>query len=594
MGTLSRFTAADYVIFFLTIAISMSIGIFFAAWERRKKHNTPEHYFLAGRKLKSLPLALSFIVTFQSSILFLGFPAEGYLFGSTLAFHTIAYALGTIFSSLVVIPLFHPLKLISVYQYLYLRYGDRYLQMYTLVTGMIYSLLYMGTVTYGTCVALELVMGLPVWATILIYTIVTFLYTAIGGIKAVIWSDVFQFVVMFTGIVAVVVKGTNDTGGVTSVFENGKDRFSYIEVGADPRLRYTVWNLSIGCVSIFINFSFMQPAMQRIYSTPSVRTARHLYWISIPGFSIMMILATISGTVIFAYYSSKGCDIYEAGIVKNMNAIMPFAVLDLFQEQPGLAGLFIAALSSAALSTLSSSLNSLSAVSYIDIISIKYPNMSADTSTKVSKVFVIFYGVLAMGTAFLCTAIPGSVMAVFTALGACVGGPTCGIFLLSMMFRRATTKGVFTGAILGSAIPIWIYFGRMFSDVPSDPFLPGGPTDQCQNLTESLGITYTSDYAVFNTSTQTTLVTSQPTGSIDNDQPAIHEFYKVSFMLWSMTGCCITIIVGTLASLLTKPPESFDERCLFSFRKHVLEELFGQRKESTNGVSSEHLRLTGL
>lgn len=593
MSYISRFTVTDYVIFFLTIAISMSIGIFFAACERRKKHTTPEHYFLADRKLKSLPVALSFVVTFQSSILFLGFPAEGYLFGSTLAFHAISYAMGTLFSALVVIPLFHPLKLMSVYQYLYLRYGNRYLQMFTLVSGMTYTLLYMGTVTYGTCVALELVVGIPVWATIVIYTTVTSLYTAIGGIKAVVWTDVFQFIIMFTGIVSVLVKATYQTGGVASVFQYGKDRFNYIEISLDPRIRYTVWNLTFGSITIFIYFTFMQPAMQRIYSTPSVRTARLLYLFSIPVYSMMMILAFIQGCVVFAYYSSKRCDILQAKIVKNVNGIIPFAVMDLFRNQPGLPGLFIAALSSAALSTLSSCLSGLSAITYTDIIKVKYTNMNVETATKLSKIFVLLYGLVALGIAFLCSAMPGSVMAIFTAMGACLDGPTVGIFLLSAMFRRSTTKGLFIGALFGTCVPLWIYFGRTFSNVAPDPVLPSGPVDQCYKLTASMANYNISDISyIHNTTFFQATTEMHQNNDVINEQSPLSEFYKMSFMLWSLTGFLITVVIGTVGSLLTKPPAEVDERCLFSFRKHVIDELFTAKRQTSRVTSVEEIRLT--
>ena len=574
MAVNPRFTAADYVVFFLTIGLSMSIGIFFAIRERIKKHNTPEHYFLAGRKLRTIPVAISFVVTFQSSIIYIGMPAEGYVYGTILSFYALGYAMATLFAALFIIPVFHPLRLMSVYQYLYIRYGNRYLQMFTLTTGVTYTIFYMGTVTYGTCVALEVVVGMPLWATILIYTIVTAMYTAGGGIKAVVWTDVFQFVVMVMGVVVVLIKATNEVGGAAKVCENAKDRFESIEFGLDPRLRYTVWNLSIGTFTNFLFLTFMQPAMQRIYSTPSSATARNLYLLSIPGFCIVMVLATLEGAVIYAYYVSKQCDVYHAGIVDNINGILPYAVLDIFQDQPGLAGLFIAALSSAVLSTLSSCLSGLSAITYTDIIKVKYPNINAQTATSIAKLLVLFYGIVAMGMAFLCSILPGSIVAAFQALVACLDGPTCAIFLLSVMFRRATTKGLFIGALVGTALPLWINFGRMFSDIPTDPMLPNGTTANCPAMLSENDryVTNASILIYTNASMATSAENSNYTPSF------MDEFYKISFMLWSLLGFLVTTLVGVIVSLFTSPPDVVDERCIFSFKKHVLDELF--KKES--------------
>lgn len=588
-----RFTAVDYVVFFITIGISMSIGIFFAICERMKKHNTPEHYFLAGRKLRTLPVALSFVVTFQSSIIFLGMPAEGYVYGVILAFYSIGYMLATVFAAYLVIPVFHPLKLMSVYQYLYVRYGDRYLQFFTLITGVTYTVFYMGTVTYGTCVALEVVVGMPIWATILIYTLATAVYTAIGGIKAVVWTDVFQFVVMVTGIIAVLIRGTVDSGGTKKVFEYAKERYVNLDIGLDPRIRYTVWNMSIGAFTMFLYLTFMQPAMQRIYSTPSVATARNLYILSIPGYCLVMILAAVQGTVIFAYYASKKCDIFHSGIVDNINGIVPYAVLELFQNQPGLAGLFIAALSSAVLSTLSSCLSSLSAITYIDIIKVKFPNIRPETATRVSKLFVLLYGFLAMGTAFLCSVLPGSIVAAFQSFVACLDGPTCAIFLLSVMFRRSTTKGLFIGAIFGTALPLWINFGRMFSNIPADPMLPSGPMDNCYNHTahaevHNANVTYMTDV----TSLSPMLHTSSAANTSYVYTPSpLDEFYKISFMLWSLFGFLVTTVVGIFGSLLTSPPKVIDERCIFSFKKHFMNEVFKRESKDTSMNMNEETKM---
>lgn len=162
--------------------------------------------------------------------------------------------------------------------------------------------------------------------------------------------------------------------------------------------------------------------------------------------------------------------------------------MELFRHQPGLSGLFVASLSSsalntlsglfvaslssAALSTLSSCLSSLSAVTYEDIIKVKFPGICPHKATKISKIVVLLYGIIALRLAFGISQIPGSVISMFPRCMGCMDGPLCAILLLSAMFRRATTKGVLIGAVCGMIASFWINIGSLFSGLPSYPYLP--------------------------------------------------------------------------------------------------------------------------
>lgn len=590
------FGVLDYLVFFSTIIISFGIGVVFAVLERKKK--TPADYFLAGRSSSTLPVALSFVVTFQSSLMVLGFPAEGYAYGVGIAYYAVGTAFAYIFAAFFIVPLFHPLRLTSVYEYFYLRYGNNVIRYVALFAGILYSVFYMASVTVGTCIALDVVMGIPFWGTILIYTTVTTIYTSIGGIKAVIWTDVFQLIIMVTGIISVLVKTSIDAGGSAKTLEYAKDRLDIADFRFDPTIRYQFWNTSFGTFSIMLYLTYMQPAMQRVYSTPTVKTARNLYLMSFPLYSLFLIMASLEGATIFAYYVSKRCDILSGGIVNNINEILPFTVLDLFKNQPGLSGLFIAALSSAALSTLSSCLSSLSAVTYEDIIKVKFPGMHPYKATKISKLVVLFYGFVAMGLAFAISQIPGSVTAVFASFMGCMDGPICAVFVLSAMFRRANTKGILIGLISGMTLSLWINFGSQFSDMPSYPYLPSGPTDQCYIYEEEANenVTYVNRYMAENitnitvtfasTNISTTLAESE--ASSESLSP-LQKMYSISYIMFSFIGFITSMIVGSLVSLITSSSDKVNEKCLFSFRKHFIEELFGKKSDKGDDDAVENI-----
>ena len=570
------FRAADLIVFLISVSVCLVIGVIFAILER--KRNTVANYFLANRKYKTLPVAISMVATFCSSLSMIGFPAEAYAYGIGIA----CYAIGTLcsysFNAIFIVPVFHPLKLTSVYGYFQLRYGDNVLRYITLSVGIIYNLFYMAIITFGTSIAVEVVIGIPFWGTFLIFTILTSIYTSVGGIKAVIWTDVFQTCVIIIGIFAVLIKSITAAGGTTKLLEYSYDHLQ-INFRFDPTIRFQFWNVSFGSFSTILYLCFTQQAMQRVFVTPSVKAARCMYFVSGPIFAVLLILIPLQGATIFAYFAAKGCDILESGIIKNVNAVIPVAILELFKNQPGIAGLFTAALSSAALSSLSSSLSSLSAVTFEDILKVKFPKMKSDMHIKVSKSIVLMYGIVTMGLAFALSNMPGSVPSIFFSLMACVDGPMCSIFLLSIFCKRASTKGLLTGACCGMAITIWLNIGSKFTDVPTYPRLPAGPTDQCGKYSDHFqeGTNITDIIAQENISTPlptsaTTVLTNYTFNDQGDDVTFLQRIYSISYTLFSLIGLLTSLLVGFVVSVFTTPPRHLNKRCIFSFREHILGE----------------------
>lgn len=193
------FGIEDYAVFGSLIFVSLLVGIFFAI--RDKKHNTSVNYFLGNRNQKALPLGISFVVTFQSSIILLGTPAEIYLYGLQYGIQLIGVFVSFILAAVIVAPLYHPLNVTTCYEYYYLRYGTHSVRYLGVLLGTLYYTIYMGVVFNGAALALESTAGLPIWLSIVIFGSASITYTSLGGMKAVIWTDVLQSVVMLCGIV---------------------------------------------------------------------------------------------------------------------------------------------------------------------------------------------------------------------------------------------------------------------------------------------------------------------------------------------------------------------------------------------------------
>ena len=577
----NHFHVADYIVFAATLVASLSIGLFFAF--RKQKAYSSKDYFFGGGMMNAVPVALSFVVTFQSSLMIIGDSAESYaygiLFGMRVPGILLAYCLGAI----ITVPIFRPMKITSIYKYFNLRYGSNEVRFVAAVAGSMYLLFYMAIITVGTSVALNSVMGLPYWVTIVVYTVITTIYTSLGGFKAVIWTDVFQLVVMVTGILATLIKSSSEAGGLSAVYELSNGRLDIAEFRVDPTIRFTLWSVIFGSITQFMIIFFSQMGLQRINSTPNIKTAYIMVGITTPVYCLFIFLVCFEGVAIFAYYSSTGCEPLASGRISNINEIVPTAVLDLFGHMPGFPGLFIASLSSAALSSLSSCLTALSSITFEDIIKVRYHSISDQNATKLSKVVVFIYGGLSLGTAFLLTLASGGVTAIFQSFMGSIDGPTCGIFIVSIFFLRSTPKGVITGALTGMLVSMTLNLGQTFLSAASSEYLPLGPTDRCPSMNASSDLLLInssgSPYYMFTGSSKgwhygdvvpaftttgaaaVTLSTSRdinhtfvtPGVDTENEANALKKIFGISYMLYSLTGFLVTVVIGVVVSLLTKP-----------------------------------------
>jgi Na+(H+)/acetate symporter ActP len=203
------------------------------------------------------------------------------------------------------------------------------------------------------------------------------------------------------------------------------------------------------------------------------------------------------------------------------------------------------------------------------------------------------YGLVTIGLAFALSTLPGSIASIFFSLMACVDGPICSIFLLSIFYSRSSTKGLVTGACCGMAVTVWLNIGSKLTDAPPFPRLPPGPTNQC--------FIYADKYFPMANITQilipieniTSFISSQSTPSSssstapDNGQQLtfLQNVYSISYIFFSFIGLMTSLFVGIIVSVFTKPPEHLNRRCMFSFKTHVLEEICGDRLDNTVDVS---------
>ncbi|CAL1546439.1 unnamed protein product [Lymnaea stagnalis] len=572
------FHVGDFIVFGLTVVISIAIGIYYALSGGRQK--TTAEFLVGGRTMSFLPVAVSLLVSFESSIMMLGLPAETYVYGIQYLMGSVGLVTAMLLNVHIVVPMLHPLKITSAYEYLELRFQSRAVRYLGTIMGMLTYTWYMGIVLFGPAVALEAVTDFPLWSSIFVISFVSVIYTSIGGLKAVVWTDVFQAVIMLAGVLAILIKGTSDVGGPKKVWDIAErgGRFNFFNFDPDPRTRHTFWCLFSGAAIRGFSLGFNQSTVQRISSTRTLAEAKRMLTIVAPCLVFSLFLAQYEGIVAFSYYTVKRCDPFESKQINDPNQIIPYFVMDIFEGLPGMPGLFLASLFSASLSTLSSGLSSLSALLWADIVQpLVGPHLSETRATIVAKGSVVLFGILACAVAILVAQIGGTLTQIAGSLVAAFNGPLTGLFFLGSFFPRVKANGALFGGVIGLVFSFWLSLGIVFSpSVKPTPWMSPAPTDSCPlngatgvNVSELwgnvtvVGDGYSNVYNFSNLSLDHSTVGVSPLDS-RGEPEGIEKLYTLSYQWIAVLGTLSTVVLALIYSLFTgtNKPGDVDPRYL--------------------------------
>lgn len=522
-----HFTTVDYVIFALLLVASAGIGLFYAFSGGRQR--TTQEFLMADRSMSCLPVSLSLLATFQSAVAILGAPSEVYTFGTQYWFLGCSYFLGLLIPAHVFIPVFYRLRLSSAYEYLELRF-NKTVRVCGTATFIFQMVIYMGVVLYAPALALNAVTGFDLWGAVLAMGLVCTLYTALGGLKAVIWTDVFQTVVMFAGQLAVIVVGASQAGGMSEVWKkalNGS-RIAGLDLNPDPLERHTFWTLAVGGVFLMLAlYGVNQAQVQRYLSSRTEKEAVMSCYVVFPCQQIVLCLGCLMGLVMFARYGEDSP--LDKGYVKTNDQMVLYFVMDVFRDLPGLPGLFVACLFSGALSTISSAFNSLATVTMEDLIKPHFPAMAESRATLLSKGLALAYGLVCLAMAYIASTMGSVLQAAFSIFGM-VGGPLLGLFCLGMFFPWANPIGAIVGLVAGLAMAFWVGIGNFvmrMSNSGTGPLLNSTMAPVFENITVA--------------------ATSKP-------RPVgVEALYSLSYMWYSAHNSTTVVVVGLLVSFITGP-----------------------------------------
>ncbi|NUO75430.1 MAG: sodium:solute symporter [Lysobacter sp.] len=443
----------DWIVIVVYLAGMIAIGLYFYL---REKRSSTDSFFVGGRAIPFWAAGVSLYATNVSSISFIAIPAKAFETNWQYLANNLIGVLGLVFVAIWIVPLLRRLDLMSVFSYLETRFhpGIRMLASALCILTQIGSR--MSIILFLPALAIASITGIDVIWSILMMGVFTIVYTTLGGMKAVIWTDFMQVFVMFGGaIFAIVFIVMHIDGGLaqaTSV-AMAQDKMHLFDFSFDLT-QATVWGfIFLVLFDVVLTFPKDQVLMQRVLSTKSDREAGRSVWafaaIVIPGGFFFYAI----GTALFVFYQAHP---------ERMNPTLPIdATFPLFiaAELPmGVTGLIIAGIFAAAMSTLSSIINSVSTLASVDFYEKLARNPTPQKSVRFAEWVGVLVGVIGIGIAIVLSRFDiHSLFDMSIELLGLLGGGFAGAYTLGMFTRRANAPGVAIGigASLVLTFAIW-------------------------------------------------------------------------------------------------------------------------------------------
>ncbi|XP_040484971.1 sodium/iodide cotransporter [Ursus maritimus] len=545
-GARATFGAWDYAVFALMLLVSTGIGLWVGL--ARGGQRSAEDFFTGGRRLAALPVGLSLAASFMSAVQVLGVPAEAYRYGFKFLWMCLGQLLNSLLTAMLFMPVFYRLGLTSTYQYLELRFS-RGVRLCGTLQYLVATMLYTGIVIYAPALILNQVTGLDIWASLLSTGAICTFYTTVGGMKAVVWTDVFQVVVMLTGFWVVLGRGIMLVGGPRNMFEIAQNhsRMNLMDFDLDPRSRYTFWTFVVGGTLVWLSmYGVNQAQVQRYVACRTEKQAKLALLINQLGLFLIVFSAAGCGIIMFTIYVD--CDPLLAGRISAPDQYMPLLVLDIFEDLPGVPGLFLACAYSGTLSTASTSINAMAAVTVEDLIKPRLPSLAPRRLVLISKGLSLIYGSACLTVAALSSLLGGGVLqGSFTVMGV-ISGPLLGAFILGMFLPACNTPGVLSGLATGLALSLWVAVGATLYP-PSTQSLGVLPSSAADCVVHSANASGLLDPLLATNTTR-----GSPSPEMDLDRPALADsFYAISYLYYGALGTLSTVLCGALVSCLTGP-----------------------------------------
>jgi solute:Na+ symporter, SSS family len=446
----THFTTLDFLVLTVYVLGVTAWGV----WLGRGQTGARD-YFLGGRELPWGAVLFSVVATETSTLTFLSIPGLAYATDLGFLQLTIGYLLGRVVVAFVLLPAYYRGEIGTAYALLESRFG---LPTRRFASGifMFTRALADGVRLFATAIPLALITGWSYPASILVIGVLTLIYTFYGGIRAVVWVDTLQLLVYTAGALgALAVLAAATPGGMGGIFSAAAEagKLETFRLGWDIAQPYTLWaGIFGGAFLSMASHGTDQLIVQRLLTCRNLRQSQ---WALI-GSGVVVIaqfaLFLVIGLGLWQFYGAR-----EFGRTDEI-----FATFIIEQLPAGLTGLVIAAIFAAAMSSLSSSLNSLASATTYDFYA---PLRGGGEAAlfRMGRVFTLLWGVILIGGALLFRARDTPVVELGLAIASFTYGGLLGGFFLGVLNRRANQRDAIAAIATGIVVMSAIVFARWYS-----------------------------------------------------------------------------------------------------------------------------------
>lgn len=416
-----------------------------------KRTRSAKEFISAGGTLPGWVVGLSIVGTFVSSISFIANP--GKTFSGT--WNPFVFSLSLPYAALVAtiwfVPFFRNSGSYSAYEHLELRFGC-WSRIYAAIFNVLYHVVRIGTILFGVSLAVSTLVDVPIGVIIVVLGILVIAYTLLGGIEAVIWTDVVQSIILIGGMLVclflLVNKVPGGLGGIVSAAKTPLQNKLSLGSTAFDFSTSTFWTVLVfGFFSNLQNFAADQTYVQRYLTARSEYDARRSVWIGAIAYLPISAILFFIGSGLYAFYKTAGT--LPEGTASD--AVLPYFIMN---ELPtGIAGLLIAAILAAAMSTVDSSLNSSATLLLCDVRHRFFPNRKVDIAGKpvandasdlnFLRLMTVVLGITGIAAAMAMTQVK-NILDVWWMISGTLSGGTLGLILLA---RFTNAKGAFGSAL---------------------------------------------------------------------------------------------------------------------------------------------------
>jgi SSS family solute:Na+ symporter len=446
----------DFTVLIVYALVLVGMGAYFL-----RKSKTSEQFMVAGRSIPAWAAGIAVMSAYTSSISYIAVPGKAF----DANWHPIIFALSAIpvawFVAEYVVPYYRKNKIISVFGYLEEKMGI-WARVYASLSFVLFMVGRTAVILYLSSLLLSQFVATDIRWLILIIGLVTILYTLMGGMEAVIWTDVMQSIIMIGGILIAAYILTKDVfAGSEPLIRNALEanKFSWGDLTFSLKGRTVLVMIIYGVTENLRNLMADQNYTQKYSSVGTLKKARRSIWIAVLLYLPLTAIFLYIGTTLYAFYSGD-IHILPDTITKG-DQVFPYFIA---HEIPtGIKGLIIAAILAASMSTIDSALNCSATVLFVDYYKKFFkPDATEKESVNFLRLMTVIWGVLGIAFALLMIRAK-SALDIWWQIAGIFGGGILGLFLLAITNVKLSLKQGLLSVLFSILIIVW---GTFFRNLP--------------------------------------------------------------------------------------------------------------------------------